>query len=335
MKSKKLFMFTIEFFAIVAIACSPLGCGFLDYRRGHIESVLASQEGSSSVQPANIDLRGSSVDHSEIMIVLMPEQIRNDKTPEAMFWESPFQKSQQWMVEGWRNMKKGAINGGEAGFTIGKFFCPSSIGGVSVTHLEGIVAVLLLCGGGVVGGSTVGWVMGGVIGPVLYFGDAVTSQDLLYQKITVLKQGLIQGIWEELVDREPVPHLRTYGGTASEGRGLPEKFEFGSVHHPSDALMEIQPIQLQLVQLSKSDFPQLTLRFAVNVKLFDLSQQVITEQHIHANSGEYTYQEWAENDARRLRSAIHQMYKQIADRIADDLRSAQSSILESSLMSSR
>ncbi|GJL53919.1 MAG: hypothetical protein NPIRA02_10510 [Nitrospirales bacterium] len=285
-----------------------------------MESVLASQEGISFVRPTNIGLRTSSVDDSETMIVLVPEQISNDTIPEVMLWESPFQKSQQWIVEGWKNMKKGATNGRKAGLTIGKFFCPSSLGN-SVPSLEGYLAVLLLCGGGVVGGSTVGLVMGGVVGPILYFEDDVTSQSLSYQNITILKQGLIRGIWKELVALGPLNRLGTNGATANEGE-LSKEFAFGSLQHPYNAQMEIQPLRLQLVQLSTSDFPQLALRFEVNVNLFDLSQQVIAKQRIHANYGEFTYQEWAENNAQRLRSTIRQIYKQNADRIADALRSS-------------
>ncbi len=305
----------------LSLVCAPFGCGVLGFGRGQIESQLTFREGFSFPFPANIGLLERSAQSTDTMIISVPEHIDMNDNPETVFWESPLQETQRLVLEGWKKMKRGATEGAEAGFEVGSFFCLPAMGVQGCSDFTCLAAILLLCGGGVVGGTTVGLVMGVVVGPFVYPWANDTPQEQIELELTFVKQNLVEGIWEELTEMGLARWEQPTGVNGSSSEKAPtQEFEFGSPTHPIDALIEIQPIQLQLVRSPQSESSQLTFRIVMKVKIFDLYHQVMAKQNIQIDRGPFTYKEWAEDFGQRLRAAIDDMYKQVADRIVDDLR---------------
>lgn len=295
------------------------GCGSLFFLGGPTDTHLNVQEDKLATFPTNIRLLEDDSRENEPIIVIVPakEELEND--PKIIFWESPLLKTQEWAELGWKGMKRGGRLGGNLGFTIGKVFClPLVIVGQCRGSCEGALPFALLCGGGVIGGTSVGWVMGGTIGSLSYF----VEEETVRKGFELVKQNVVQAIWKQLISK----------GRRSRSDSLQEKidktrlnekretFEFGLDKRPFDGFIQITPLHLQLFQGQTDGPEELTLRINVKWIVSDALKATIMEEDIQVDKGPYTYDEWSDADGWLLKSNLDNAYGEIAEHIVSDLQ---------------
>ncbi len=215
------------------------------------------------------------------------------------------------LIQAFQGMWYGAV----AGFEVGQAFCGvwgdiprESHARVSSVDTTFGLALLVLCGGGIVGGVSIGAAYG-MVTP--FFSSPHPSE------ILVAQEQVIQGIWNQLLIYEE----RVGEGTNSINN-FPSKdgathsmVKFGVKDQPYSAYMRIEPIQVGLFTQSKFKPKALTLLWNIRVIFFDSRQRMVAKQIIDIEQGEYEFDEWAGEDASLLKTKLGEGYQLAADQI--------------------
>ena len=219
------------------------------------------------------------------------------------------------LIQAFQGMWYGAV----AGFEVGQEFCGlwgghAERGHMSVNGGDATVALalLVLCGGGIVGGVSIG-VAYGMVAP---FVSSPHPSEIL-----IAQERVIQGIWEQLISQEeregngknPIENSRVMDdATLSMVR-------FGVKDQPYSAFMRIEPIQVGLFTKSKFNPKALTLLWNIRVIFFDSRQRMVAKQIIEIEQGEYQFDEWAWQEASLLKAKLGEGYQLAADQIRGKL----------------
>lgn len=209
---------------------------------------------------------------------------------------------------------QGIWKGAVAGFEVGQVFC-GSWGERGRIQINGdatlVLTLLVLCGGGLVGGASIGAAYG-MVAPLF----ASPHQSKIY----IAQERVIQGIWRQLTNQKmgqrasPPPVVRP--SSFGDSGGL---VGFGRTDQPYSAFMRIVPIRVGLFSKSKFNSTVFTLVWKVRVIFFDTRERMVAKQIIEIEQGEYGFDEWAEKDAMFLKEKLEQGYQLAADQIMGKL----------------
>ncbi len=215
-------------------------------------------------------------------------------------------------------MFEGAKNGALSGLKAGQFFCGSGLGHTGHSfyfsgNLSGADAliVLILCGGGMVTGLSLGATVG-IVAPFASSNDA--------PEILIARQHVIQGVWNELVLTKETDSFQLDRVDESSLETLsPKEVTFGSSTQPFSSFMRLENIHVGLFPKSSFDADALTLTWDVQVKFFDHRGKMLARQNIEMEQGEYSFEKWADQEAVFLKEKLREGYRLIADEIVSKL----------------
>ncbi len=219
------------------------------------------------------------------------------------------------LVQAFQGMWYGAV----AGFEVGEEFCGLWGGHVGRRHMSvnggdatvGL-AFLVLCGGGIIGGVSIG----AAYGMVAPFVSSPHPSEIL-----IAQDRVVQGIWERLISQEerggngetPIENSQVMdGATLSMVR-------FGVEDQPYSGFMRIEPIQVGLFTKSKLNPKALTLLWNIRVIFFDNQHRRVAKQIIEIEQGEYQFDEWAWREASLLKTKLGEGYQLAAEQIMGKL----------------
>jgi hypothetical protein len=218
------------------------------------------------------------------------------------------------LAQAFQGMWYGAV----AGFEVGQQFCGlwgNHAGRVQVGVYSGDATValtlLVLCGGGIVGGVS----LGAAYGMVEPFVSSPESIEIL-----IARERVIQGIWKKLIfqnDGEDNSRHRVEDSQFIDP--TPRRVRFGVEDQPFSAFMRIEPIRVGLFSKSKFDPQVFTLLWNLRVIFFDSRQRIVAKQIIEIEQGEYTFDEWAAKEAKLLKGKLGEGYQLVADQIFEKL----------------
>jgi len=208
--------------------------------------------------------------------------------------------------------------GAVAGFEVGQEFCGlwgghAERGHMSVNGGDATVALalLVLCGGGIVGGVSIG----AAYGMVAPFVSSSHPTEIL-----IAQERVIQGIWEKLINQDEGEEAGSLHVVDSQFMdATPIMVRFGVEDQPYSAFMRIEPIQVGLFSKSTFDSQALTLLWNIRVIFFDTQQRIVAKQIIEIEQGKYELEEWAEEDARLLKVKLGEGYQMAAEQIIGKL----------------
>ena len=214
-------------------------------------------------------------------------------------------------------MFQGAWAGALSGLETGQLFCWGSSGsGRRTLHISGksggadALVFIILCGGGMVTGFSIG----AAVGMVTPFVSSKHSDEILFAR-----QHVIRGVWKKLTTTKgrESGHQHHTGGSIDER--LPgHRITFGSKVQPYTAFVRFTRIRVGL--FPKSYFTdELTLVWDINVELLDRGRRVVAKQTIEMEQGEYSFEEWADQGAFFLKEKLQEGYGLIADEIVRKL----------------
>ena len=117
------------------------GCGSMSSKEDSDELLLASQMETPPFSSTNIGLLKEDKNNSKSPFISIPKEIKLNKNNGKFFLGNPVLKSQFWAVEGWKNMKRGAVDGAKWGFELGIYTCavPATLTAVSFFVLSGVI----------------------------------------------------------------------------------------------------------------------------------------------------------------------------------------------------
>ena len=169
-----------------------------------------------------------------------------------------------------------------------------------------------------VGGTGVGWVMGGVVGSITY----PLREEKIQEDFSLVQQNIIQDIWKKLESRGKIPRSDFLQGKIDKTQlGNPrEVFTFGSSENPFNGFFQIRPVHFQLFRSQYDGPEELTLRINVRWILLDSSRATIMEEEIQVDKGPYSFEEWSDADEWLLKSNLGNAYEDIARHIVSDLQ---------------
>jgi len=215
-------------------------------------------------------------------------------------------------------MVQGAWDGALSGLEAGQLFCWSSSGnGKRTVHISGkyggtdALIFLILCGGGMVSGLSIGAVVG-MVTPL------VPSKHPT--EILIARQHVVQGVWQELVRRNEEGPVKL--GQAEKSFFEPRshrKVLFGSQPKPYSAYMWFEHLHVGLFQRSYVDDSALTLVWNVQVTFFDQRRRMVAKQIIEMKQGEHSFETWADQEAFFLKEKLREGYRLIAHEIVEEL----------------
>lgn len=215
-------------------------------------------------------------------------------------------------------MYQGAKDGALSGLKAGQFFCGSGFGHTGHSfyfsgNLSGADAliVLILCGGGMVTGMSLGATVG-IVAPLVSSNDA--------PEILIARQHVIQGVWKELVSTKERESSQLDHAGESSSETLPSKgITFGSSTQPFSSFMRLENIHVGLFPKSSFDADALTLAWNLQVTFFDHRRKMLAKQNIEMEQGEYSFGKWADQEAVFLKEKLREGYRLIADEIVGKL----------------
>lgn len=297
------------------------GCGSFIFNGGPTTALLMVHQENFPSFPSHIGLlEEQTPENVPIILSVPPKEVNND--PKTVFWESPLLKTQEWADLAYKGMKRGGRLGGNIGFTVGRMAClPMMV--VGHCNCEEAVPFMLLCGGGIIGGTGVGWVMGGAIGSLSYF----LEEETVRNNFELFQQDVVQSIWKQLmkiggryrseplqkmIDKNTINSPRETFSFGQEFNGLEKKAFNG--------FLRIVPLHLQLVQEPYKGSEELMLSMRVKWTLLDIHQTSLMEEELQVEYGPYNYEEWSDADGWLLKSNLDHAYSEIAEHIVSDFQ---------------
>jgi len=286
------------------------------------ESRLESKADNISNYPANIGLLEESNHDSESMFISIPREIDEKKDDKIIFLENPLLKSQEWALDGWKNMKQGAKDGAKLGFELGAVVCaiPAFVTTVSVCSTtecpaEALIGLqLAMCGGTV---ASVSFVPGGILGPMLY----PFTQWKYLEDFSFAKQTIVQEVWRDLIKMNQIRRLNSLQVNKGDENNKYGMFEFGLDERPFDGFVQIKPLQLQLVHAPyRETAEQLMLRITVQLTLLDKNKEKLIKVETQVEEGPYTFMEWTDEEGLLLKTRMEKMYQKLAEQIVLSLQ---------------
>lgn len=238
------------------------------------------------------------------------------RVPEALTLPSLLSSeiNQGILTQAFHGMWYGAV----AGFEIGQEFCGlwgNHAGKVHVNVHSGdatvALALLVLCGGGIVGGVSLGAAYG-MVEPFVSSPHSI--------EISIAQERVIQGIWTKLISKNEGGDTSLHDvGSSSLMDRTPRRVRFGAEGQPFSAFMRIEPIQVGLFSKSKFYPQDFTLLWNIRVIYFDGRQRIVAKHIIEIEQGEYTFDEWAANEATLLKEKLGEGSQLVADHILGEL----------------
>ncbi len=186
---------------------------------------------------------------------------------------------------------QGAWDGALSGLEAGQLFCWSGSGnGKRTLHISGkyggadALIFLILCGGGMVTGMSIGATVG-MVEPLV---PSTHSTEIL-----IARKHVVQGVWKELVstkekESSQLDRVRESSETLSS-----EEIMFGSRILPFTAFMRLENIHVGLFSTSYFDSGALTLVWNIQATFFDHRRRMVARQIIEMEQGEHDFEEWA------------------------------------------
>ena len=226
-------------------------------------------------------------------------------------------------------MVQGVWYGAVSGFEAGQIFCWSGSGnaGRDSIHLgnasrealhwgnaKGAEALILLilCGGGIATGVSIGAALG-LVTPL------VSSPHP--PEILIAREHVIQGVWKVLTARpDQEGSSRSHLLDEAPLQASPRRsVAFGEEDQPFTAFLRMDPIQVGLFSRSPVNADVLALLWNVRVVFFDHRHRVVAKQLIEIEQGEYSFEQWAEYDARLLQEKLRDGYRLVAEQIVIEM----------------
>lgn len=215
-------------------------------------------------------------------------------------------------------MVQGVWYGAVSGFEAGQIFCWSGSGNAGRDYSHSGKAVgydalilLILCGGGIATGVSIGAALG-LVTPL------VSSP--YPTEILIAREHVIQGVWKVLTARPEQGPSRSHLLDEAPLKASPRRsVAFGEEDQPFTAFLRMEPIQVGLFSRSPVNADVLALLWNVRVVFFDHRHQVVAKQLIEIEQGEYSFEQWAEYDARLLQEKLRDGYRLVAEQIVIDM----------------
>ncbi len=331
---------SIGIFVVLALVIS--GCGSLTSIEGSKKAQPELAENISSF-PTNIGLLDENDHDSKLLFTsFLPREIFGKNEDKIIFLRNLHLKSQEWVVGSWRNMKRGAVDGAKLGFEVGPDVCATSVMVALISLQVGLLGnfvmvnpprePFVLCG---VAAASVGFIPGGVLGPILYpiekqktHEDASFVKQILVQDTPFIKQTIVQETWGNLIKMGQIQR-----GNSLQDKGDQRKinnpyeiFEFGQNTRPFDGFVQIQSMQPKLIHIPCWTAGQMTLRNIVQLTLFDKNKEMLIEERIQIDEGLYTLVEWSAKEGLLLRTQMKKAHQRLAKQIVSSLQAAPDSL---------
>lgn len=215
-------------------------------------------------------------------------------------------------------MVQGVWYGALSGFEAGQIFCWGGSGsaGRDYSHsgnaagAEALI-LLILCGGGIATGVSIGATVG-LITPLV--------SSMHPTEILIAREHVIQGVWKALTTRpEPGSSQSPLLDEAPLQTFPQSSVAFGEEDQPFTAFLRMESIQVGLFSSTRFNGDALALLWNVRVIFFDHRHRVIAKQLIEIEQGEYSFEQWAEYDARLLKEKLREGYRLIAEQIVEKI----------------
>ena len=216
---------------------------------------------------------------------------------------------------------QGAWDGALSGLEAGQFFCWSGSGnGKRTLHISGkyggadALIFLILCGGGMVTGMSIGATVG-MVEPLV--------PSMHPTEIPIARKHVVQGVWKELISTKEKESSQLDRASESSSGTLSSKgITFGSRVQPFTAFIRLENIHVGLFSKSYFDAGALTLIWNIQATFFDDRRRVVAKQIIEMEQGERDFDEWADEEALLLKKKLQEGYRLIAGEIVGKIHQA-------------
>lgn len=213
----------------------------------------------------------------------------------------------------------GTYHGALAGFEVGQLFCFPGTGSSRSESSTGALIFLIICGGGLVTGASVG-AIAGMIMPFFPWLERQGIREKIQTETIIAENQIIQGIWQELLRQDVPPCLSpdTSNGQKSQ-KGLGVSVKFGDKNEPITAFLKIEPTQLELLPAAEDHQENLTLFWTIRLIYLDLNKKALAMQVVKIHQGEYLFEKWANHDAQFLKEQLREGYQTVVEQIIREL----------------
>lgn len=208
------------------------------------------------------------------------------------------------------NVATGTVEGAKTGASIGLgYICAPTLRvtlhGGKHTGLVG----LLICGGAVAGGGSIGAVVGGLSGTFVGEVSALSLRQSFAAENTYesLKSVLLQ-VDPEKTDKATCRRDGEVGRWSLESEG-----------RPIESTLKINIVEVGLFSVSRTNGTDYKLMLKLNPVLTDLNDQTLASQNIDIVHSAHTYEEWVEYETRLLKTALNDIYETAAELIIREL----------------